>query len=83
MGGNAELPLYASELLGRDGWRHIAENAGRYGIEVYLKTRSPWPCGVAPGGETPNLMLGLAGIGHFYLRLYDPQRAPSVLMVGP
>jgi lantibiotic modifying enzyme len=34
------------------------------------------------GGETPNLMLGLAGIGYFYLRLYDPVKYPSVLIIG-
>jgi hypothetical protein len=28
-------------------------------------------------------MLGLAGIGHFYLRLYDPAGVPSVLLVTP
>jgi len=31
------------------------------------------------GGETPNLMLGTAGIGYFYLRLYDSAAVPSVL----
>jgi hypothetical protein len=43
----------------------------------------PWPCGVPGGGESPSLMLGLAGIGHFYLRLYDPASVPSVLLVKP
>jgi hypothetical protein len=28
-------------------------------------------------------MLGLAGIGYFYLRLHDRKKVPSVLMVGP
>ena len=82
-GGNAELPLYAGESLDRPDLRAAAENVGWYGIETYLKARRPWPCGVVPGGETPNLMLGLAGIGHFYLRLYDPEKIPSVLIVGP
>jgi hypothetical protein len=31
-------------------------------------------------GVTPSLMLGLAGIAHFYLRLYN-WAIPSVLMV--
>jgi lantibiotic modifying enzyme len=42
-----------------------------------------WPCGAPGGAETPNLMLGLAGIGYFYLRLYDPIHTPSLLMVIP
>jgi lantibiotic modifying enzyme len=82
-GGNAELPLDSAEMLGRRTLRAAAENVGWYGIEAYLKARRPWPCGVVPGGETPNLMLGLAGIGHFYLRLYDSAKVPSVLIVGP
>jgi lantibiotic modifying enzyme len=37
-----------------------------------------------PGaGETPNLMLGLAGIGYFYLRLADSSKHRSVLMILP
>ena len=40
-----------------------------------------WPCGI-PGGRTPNLFLGLAGMGYFYLRLVDP-KVPSVLMPLP
>lgn len=30
-----------------------------------------YACGVSDGGEAPNPMLGLAGIDHFYLRLFD------------
>jgi lantibiotic modifying enzyme len=82
-GGNAELPLDAGEALDRQSLKAAAEEVGWYGIETYLKARRSWPCGVVPGGETPNLMLGLAGIGHFYLRLYDSARVPSVLIVGP
>jgi lantibiotic modifying enzyme len=80
--GNAELMLYAEEALG-PGPRAVAEQVGRMGIQRYLLPRAPWPCGVPDGGETPNLMLGLAGIGHFYLRLYDPKAAPSVLLLVP
>jgi lantibiotic biosynthesis protein len=36
----------------------------------------------AEGGETPGLMLGLAGIGYSYLRLCDPA-IPSILIVQP
>jgi lantibiotic modifying enzyme len=47
-------------------------------VERYARTRAAWPCGTHTG-ETPNLMLGLAGIGYFYLRLAQPQ-VPSVLL---
>ena len=48
-------------------------------MERYSARGASWPCGTR-AGETPNLMLGLAGIGHFYLRLYEPS-IPSVLIL--
>jgi lantibiotic modifying enzyme len=44
---------------------------------------TPWPCGVLGGGEAPGLMLGLAGIGHTFLRLAVPEQVDSVLCLGP
>ena len=39
--------------------------------------------GIVPTGHSqPDLILGLAGIGHFYLGLYDP-KIPLVLFVEP
>lgn len=80
--GNAELPLMAARVLGDGAAAERAARVGRVGIERYLAADAPWPCGVPGGGETPNLMLGLAGIGYFYLRLYDPA-TPSVLLIAP
>jgi lantibiotic modifying enzyme len=37
---------------------------------------------VLGGGESPNLLLGLAGIGYFYLRLHNAAEFPSVLIVN-
>ena len=82
-GGNADLLLTAADVLARPEIREAAEAVGRNGIAQYHTTDMPWPCGVNGGGETPNLMLGLAGIGYFYLRLYDSAAVPSVLMVRP
>jgi type 2 lantibiotic biosynthesis protein LanM len=81
--GNAELLIYAAEVLGDETARAAAETVGRQGIEAFCRHDLPWPCGVPGGGETPSLMLGLAGIGYFYLRLYDPAGVPSVLLVKP
>ena len=81
--GNAELLLYADRVLGRPEYRTVAERVGNFGIQQYEQNRIPWPCGVMGGGETPNLMLGLAGIGHFYLRLYDSVTVPSVVIILP
>jgi lantibiotic modifying enzyme len=81
--GNAELLLLAAEALGEPEHRAVAEELGRRGIERHLAPGVPWPCGVLNAGETPGLMLGLAGIGYFYLRLHAPARAPSVLLISP
>ena len=81
--GNAELLLSAGEVLGDSDSAKLVSHLADAGIQQYHAGRNPWPCGVLNGGENPGLMLGLAGIGHFYLRLFDRGRIPSVLMVGP
>jgi lantibiotic modifying enzyme len=81
--GNAELFLEAGDILGDPGYTAIAEAIGRQGVERYHEPRRPWPSGITGGGQTPGLMLGLAGIGYFYLRLHDPATVPSLLAVGP
>ncbi len=78
--GNADLLIYASNVLGEDGWLMTAKAVAQEGVERYEQRRVPWPCGLAGANETPDLMLGLAGIGYFYLRLADPARFRSVLL---
>jgi hypothetical protein len=52
--------------------------AAAFGAQQY--GNGTWPCGA--GVETmPGLMVGLAGIGHFYLRLHNPQ-IQSPLAIG-
>lgn len=81
--GNAELLIYASRVLGNTDYKAIADQVGKHGIEQHQKNAIPWSCGVIGGGETPNLMLGLAGIGYFYLRLHDPVKYTPVLIILP
>ncbi len=71
LAGNAECFLRAGIGL------EVAELVADHGLERYARTGG-WPCGTH-SEQTPNLMLGLAGIGYFYLRLADPQ-VPSVLL---
>jgi lantibiotic modifying enzyme len=78
--GNAELFIYAEQVFGEERYRELAEWVGYRGLDVYDHLGLPWPCGVEGRGETPGLMLGLAGIGYFYLRLFDLERTPSVLL---
>ncbi|HEX2123899.1 MAG TPA: lanthionine synthetase LanC family protein [Thermoanaerobaculia bacterium] len=83
VGGNAEPFLVAADAFGDPRYRTVAETVGDRGINAVLAHRNPWPCGVVSGGESPNLMIGLAGIGYFYLRLYDSRATPSVLLISP
>ena len=79
-GGNADLLVQAAETLARPELRKIAEEAGTRALERFEEAGMPWPCGVPGAGETPNLMLGLAGIGYFLLRLYDARKFPTPLL---
>jgi len=81
LGGNTELFIVAADILADDRYRTAAETVGDRGIQAVHLNRNPWPCGVMGGGESPNLLLGTAGIGYFYLRLYDSTAVPSVLLV--
>lgn len=81
LAGNADLFLLASTTLNEPRHRAVAENVARLGIDAVATPRNPWPCGVNGGGETPGLLLGLAGIGWFYLRMHDPS-VPSVLLIA-
>jgi lantibiotic modifying enzyme len=83
LAGNAECASVSARILGNGAGTGAERDLARFGIERYHKDRAPWPCGVPGGGENPSLMLGLAGIGHFYLRLALPEEVPSVLMIVP
>jgi type 2 lantibiotic biosynthesis protein LanM len=45
--------------------------------------RDGWRCGTRAGVLSPGLMNGLAGIGLGCLRLAEPERVPSVLVLDP
>lgn len=79
--GNADVLLEAERELNAPEMRLTAEQIGYTGIERFESRRLGWPCGVPGTGETPNLMLGTAGIGYFYLRLAN-QTLPTVLAIG-
>jgi lantibiotic modifying enzyme len=78
LAGNAEPFAEASRILGSDAAADVPRLVAGHGLERYARTGLAWPCGTHTE-ETPNLMLGLAGIGYFYLRLAAPQ-VPSVLL---
>jgi len=81
LAGNAEVLRYGSAVLGpaaSEACKASLEVAAR-GIEGFGRDEGSWPCGT-PSGENPSLMLGLAGIGHFYLRLATPS-IPGILIL--
>lgn len=79
--GNADVLLQGScSGLGEADDLELLGQVAELGAERYARAGAAWPCGTH-GAETPSLMLGLAGIGHFYLRLADPT-VPSVLAIS-
>jgi lantibiotic modifying enzyme len=63
--GAADVLLYGADDSA------LARPIGDVGIERHHLSSTSFPCGV-PHGETPGLLIGLAGIGLFYLRLSNP-----------
>jgi len=47
------------------------------GIERYSSISAEWPC-LTEGEQALGLLTGLAGVGYFYLRMFD-SRVPCVL----
>jgi type 2 lantibiotic biosynthesis protein LanM len=79
--GNLEL---LATVAGSDPAFPDATEVGRIAASLVDNgERDGWLCGVPNGTTTPGLMPGLAGIGYNLLRLADPGRVPSVLLVEP
>jgi lantibiotic modifying enzyme len=79
LGGIADLFVYAASVFGDKSYRSFANFIGEAGIRNHSKYGSLWPCGMT-GGEMLGLMTGIAGIGQAYLRLYDDNKIPSILL---
>jgi lantibiotic modifying enzyme len=77
--GNADLMLYASQVLREPEWSVAAEAAAQEGIERFHRPRAFWPSGLLRAVETPDLLWGTAGIAYFYLRLAGAA-APTLLL---
>lgn len=81
LAGNVDVLLHARSILPAywDSKASLAWEVAEAGIARSSKRGGTWSCGVEKA-ETPGLLLGLAGIGYFCLRLHDPA-VPSVLML--
>jgi hypothetical protein len=71
LAGNADVLLLAARFGAAEEATATAAAVGDFGLDAYVDAGRPWACGT-PGGEAPGLMMGLSGIGLFYLRLADP-----------
>ncbi len=80
--GNCELPLYAGAVFEDPSLREACERWAARGWESYEQAGRPWPCGTMAAESDPSLMLGEAGIGYFFLRLFSPE-TPSILLLRP
>ena len=79
--GNLDLLVQAVQTLNRPDHRVLLEGAT---VAVLESIRDcGWVAGVPLGVETPGLMTGLAGIGYELLRLAEPEKVPSVLLLEP
>jgi lantibiotic modifying enzyme len=77
--GNAEILLQIHELTKRTNLVPAVHAAAEEGLRRYHRFGT-WPCGISDAGESAGLLVGLAGIGYFYLRLHDPSiESPLVL----
>lgn len=79
--GNLELLLQASLKLNDPRAREEVEH---HTSRIFNGMKKfGWLCGIPGGVETPGFMTGLAGIGYGLLRLAEPRRVPSVLLLEP
>ncbi|MBD1823042.1 type 2 lantipeptide synthetase LanM [Cyanobacteria bacterium FACHB-DQ100] len=79
--GNLELLLQAGEILNEPQWSFKAKQLAAAILESI--EQHGWLCGNPLGVESPGLMTGVSGIGYELLRLVDPARVPSVLVLEP
>jgi hypothetical protein len=79
--GTAELMLCAAQILAEPAHLAAARRLGEHAV-ADRAALGAWRCGVTDAGETPGVMLGLAGIGTTLLRLDDPSCASSPALPG-
>lgn len=79
--GNLDILLYASEQLHDPSWAHAGTRLAKEAVNAIAEREGLH----AEPKQLPNpgLMVGLAGMGYGLLRLADPTRVPSVLVLAP
>ena len=84
LAGNGETLIELGRVTGDQNWLQRAREFGRQ-AKVYREETPSGPRwrGDDPGNYSPDLMMGAAGTGHFFLRLARPELVPMPLMVPP
>jgi lantibiotic modifying enzyme len=82
LAGLGEIVWLAGHVLDDRTYRDRALSLGRALINRHSASEE-WPSGVPSRGPNPSLMLGIAGIGYWLLRLHDSEQVPSVLLMNP
>jgi type 2 lantibiotic biosynthesis protein LanM len=79
--GNLELLLTAARVLDRAEDHDVLDRATAV---LVASIDATGPVTAVPlGVDTPGFMMGLAGIGYELLRLAEPEKVPSVLLLAP
>ncbi|MEM6319080.1 MAG: lanthionine synthetase LanC family protein [Bacteroidota bacterium] len=81
--GNAELLLYANEIRPKSTYIEKAVSVGKLLTKNYEQKHIPIPNGTQTNYFSPDMMLGLSGMGYYFLRLLDAKQFPSVLLISP
>ncbi|RZJ53729.1 MAG: hypothetical protein EOO44_07545 [Flavobacterium sp.] len=74
--GNADIILDCGGIE----YQQLAEAVGNAGISKYQDNNIQWSTGLNTGQYTPGLMMGIAGTGYFYLRLFNKEKHKSLLL---
>jgi len=80
--GNAELLLYADQVSKDTTFTQSVEAMAYDAIDKYINHKMAWPNGTQSEYNTPDFMIGMAGIGYGFLRLAEPNRFNSALILN-
>ncbi|HEU0253757.1 MAG TPA: type 2 lanthipeptide synthetase LanM, partial [Pyrinomonadaceae bacterium] len=78
--GNLELLIMAAESFDDPELRSQVDKLAASILENIED--QGWTTGIPSGVESPGMMTGLAGIGYGLLRLADPARVPSIMVLA-
>ena len=89
LSGIGDILLYAGMKIDNESYIDLANRVAHFGIEKFIHNRNPYfynQTKIIDRSNNsvfiPGLLTGIAGVGHFYLRLEYPRKITSVFMEG-